>query len=183
MNNLANKDSKLLGTKILTQLHKQNQLMNASAYLLLAALICVAGGGCATDSIPVRVTEISAVRTYAESSVHDGLSVSVATKVFQEVTSHLGTLGRANPPHEYTDPSRPGWVEHAVQFTPEGANSVDLTMDVDGRYIIFRGTTDIEPESLAALQKAMKLCRESLDKRRIKDEVRTHTTHFSAAKK
>jgi hypothetical protein len=153
--------------------------MNAPAYFLLAASLCGLGGGCATDGIAVHVTEIRAVQTDAESSGHAGLSASVATNVFYDVASRLGDLGRVNSPHQYSDPTKPAWIEYAVQFTPEGASSVDLTMDMDGKHIIFRGETDIdEPKSIAALQKAMKRCQDSLDKRRIKYTVRTFTTHL-----
>src|SRR5690242_6423144 len=109
--------------------------MNASAYFLLAASICVLGEGCATEGIPVRITEIRAVQTDAESSGHAGLSTSMATNLFHEVASRLGSLGHVNPPHQYSDPTRPAWVEYAVSFTPEGAGSVDLTMDLDGKHI------------------------------------------------
>ncbi len=156
--------------------------MNASAYLLLAASLCVLGGGCATGDLTSRVIEIRAVQTQTKSSGHAGLSASVATNLFHDIASRLGSLGHVNPPHQYRVPTNPAWVEYAVQFTPEGASSVDLTMEIDGKYITFCGETDIESESVAALQKAMKLCREALDELQVKYKVRIHTTHLMLIK-
>jgi len=151
--------------------------MNASANFLLVASICVLGGGCATDGIPVRITEIRAVQTGGEDARHAGLSASAATNLFYDVASRLDSLGRVNPPHQcHPDSTKPTSVEYEVSFTPEGASTVGLTMEIDGKHVIFRGDTDVDPKSLAALQKAMTLCRESLDKRQIKYRVRTFTT-------
>jgi hypothetical protein len=144
-------------------------------YFLLAASLCILGGGCAADSPTMRVVEICAVRTETESSGAAGLSASVATNLFHDLATHFGRLGRVLYENHYGNPRRPTWVEYSVHFTPDEANSVDLFMDIDGEHITFRGMT--EPETIAALQKAMKLCRESLDERRIKYTVRTYETH------
>lgn len=156
--------------------------MNTSAFLLLAASLCVLGGGCATDGITERVIEISAVQTEQESSGHAGLSPSVATNLFYNVASRLGSLGYVNPPHQHGDPTKPTWIEYSVQFTPPGANSVELTMDIDGKHITFHGMTDTEPESLMSLQKAMKLCRDALDERQVEYKVRVFATHLTFIK-
>jgi len=50
-------------------------------------------------------------------------------------------------------------------------------LDIDAKGIIFRGETDLEPASIAALENAIKLCRETLDARGIHYTVRRLTTH------
>lgn len=153
--------------------------MNASANFLLIFSICILAGGCATDDgIPVRITEIRVAQKGPEHARHAGLSASVATNLFYDVASRLDSLGRVNPLHQsHADSTKPTSVEYEVTFTPEDASTVGLTMEIDGKHIIFRGDTDVDPKSLAALQKAMKLCREALDKRQIKYKVRTFTAH------
>jgi hypothetical protein len=153
--------------------------MNASAYLLLAASLCVLGGGCATDGIPERVIEINVVQKETESLGHAGLSGTEATNLFYDVASRLGSLGRATSPHHYNPfPTKPTWVEYGVSFVAEGGYSVDLTMHIDGQRITFRGETDVDPKSVAALRKAMKFYQQSLDERNIKYTVRRYTTDF-----
>jgi hypothetical protein len=156
--------------------------MNVPAYLLLAATLSVLGGGCATDAtddgLPLQVVEISAVQTETESSAHGGLSAPVATNLFNDVASRLGSLGSVGYLTHY--PTKPTCVEYTVTFTPPGANTVDLYMDIDGKNITFRGETDTDPKSVAALQKAMTLYRGALDERQVKYEVRTYTTHLFA---
>ena len=153
--------------------------MNASAIFLLIVSICVLGGGCATDDIPVRITEIRVVQRDAGYAGHAGISASAATNLFYDVASRLDNFGRVNPPHQsHPDSTKPTSVEYEVSFTPEGASTVGLALEIEGKHVIFRGDTDVDPKSLAALQKAMMLCRESLDKRQIKYKVRTFTEHL-----
>ena len=153
--------------------------MNTSAYLLLAASLCFLAGGCATDDLTLRVIEIRATQNEAATSGHAGLSASVATNVFHDVAGRLGPLGYVNSPHHHNpDPANPAWVEYAVSFTPPGASSVDLTMDLDGKHVTFHGETDDDPPSVTALEKAMTLCRQALDERRIKYRVHTFTTRL-----
>jgi len=149
--------------------------MNRMAYLLLAASLCILGGGCAADGLTMRVVEIRAVQTETESSGAAGLSATVATNLFHDLASRFGGLGRVLYANHYGDPGKPAWVEYSVHFTPNEANPVDLFMDIGGEHITFRGMT--EPETIAALQKAINPCRESLDERRIKYTVRTFETH------
>lgn len=152
--------------------------MNARAYFLLAVLASVLGGGCVTNGMADHVIEIRAAQREGEPPGYAGLSASVATNLFYDVASRLGSLGFSNPPHHYNLPD-PARVEYAVQFTPEDSSSVDVTMDMDGKHIIFRGETDADDRaSIAALQKAMKLYQESLDERHIVYQVRTFTTHL-----
>ena len=144
----------------------------------MAALVCVPGGGCATDSMTDHVIEIRAAQREGKPPGHAGLSAAVATNLFYDVASRLGSLGFANPPHHYNLPD-PARIEYAVQFTPEGSSSVEVTMDIDGKHIIFRGETDADDRArVAALQKAMNLYQESLDERHIIYQVRTFTTHL-----
>jgi len=148
--------------------------MNASAYLLAASL-CVLGSGCATDPTELTscVIEVSAVQTIGPA----GLSPSLAANLFHEVLSRLGSSGYVAATHEYRDPANPMRVEYDSQFTVTGASSVDLTLVLDGKHVTFRGDTDLEPESVAELQKMIKLYRDSLDARQIKHRVRTFTYH------
>lgn len=148
----------------------------ATAAAIVLASLCVLGDGCATDN-DLHVIEIRAAQA-RESSGHPGLSASVATNLFQDVASRLGSLGLANPPHCINpDPAKPAWVQYDVSFTPEGGYTVDISMDMDGKHITFIGTADIDPKTDAALRKAMKLFLESLDARRIKYTVREISTH------
>jgi hypothetical protein len=152
----------------------------ATPVTVVLASLWILGGGCATDDdgLSVRVIEIRVTRTEADFPDHPGLSAVVATNLFQEAASRLDSLGRVNSVHHYNpEPSKPAFVEYAVSFTPEGAYTVDLTMDIDGKYITFRGEGDIDPKTDAALQKAMKLFQESLDRRRIRYRVRAFSTH------
>lgn len=152
--------------------------MKALAFLLLAASLCVLIGGCATDGMPERVIEISAVQTEGESPGHARLSPALATNSLHDVVSRLGAAGYVVYTHEHPDPANPMRLDYGFSFTPEGAYTIDVTLSMDGKHIIFHGESDPSPKSVAALQQAMKLCRESLDERQIKYKVRTFTTHL-----
>lgn len=154
--------------------------MNARAYLLLSAVLCVFAGGCATpDGVPVRVIEVSAAQTETEPSGPAGLSAAVATNLFYDVTGRLGRSPANAPQQDYPDPKRPKWIEYAAQFTPEGGQTIDLTLDMDGKQITFRGITGLDdPKSIAALQTVMKLYEESLDERHIRYKVGTFKTEL-----
>jgi len=123
----------------------------------------------------MHVVEIRTVQTETESSGAAGLSAIEATNLFHDLASRFGSLGRVLYANHYGDPTKPAWVEYSVHFTPDEANSVDFFMDIDGEHVTFRGMT--EPKTISAFQKAMNLCRESLDERRIKYTVRTFKTH------
>ena len=153
--------------------------MNASAHLLLAASLCVLASGCASDQTELtsRLIEVSAVQTTAESPSSAGLSPSLATNLFHEVLSRLRSAGYVAPTHEQRDSANPTRVEYDSQLTAIGASSVDLTLVLDGKHVTFSGDTDLEPESVAELQKVIKLYRDSLDARQIKYRVRTFTYH------
>lgn len=156
--------------------------MNLTGYFLLAVALCALGGGCATDNDDMKecMFVIRAAQTKTESSSHGALSASDATHLFQDVASRLGTLGRVNRLHHHqVDPTKPDSIEFNVSFTPRGATTVDLTMDMDGKHIIFRGEADAgDRESIAAMRKAMKLLQESLDARNIKYMAREFTTRL-----
>ena len=151
--------------------------MKAFAFLLLTASLCVLGGGCATDGISERVIEISVVQTKGESPGHAGLSPAQTTKLLHEVVSRLGSAGCVVYTHEHPDQANPNQLDYGFSFTPEGAYTVDVDTSMDGKHITFHGETDVDPNSIAALQKVMKLCRESLDERQIKYHLRTFTAH------
>jgi hypothetical protein len=151
--------------------------MKALTYLLLAALICVLGAGCASDDLTERIIEIKARQTETDSSGH-GLSASAATNVLHEVKSRLTSLlGYTVYENKYPSQENPGGIEYSLHFTPEGASSVDITLDMDGKHVVFRGDTDTDAASEAALQKAMNLFQEALDERGVRYRVRSFTVH------
>lgn len=148
--------------------------MKTPIYLLLAALVCVLGAGCASDDLPERIIEIKAGQTEAASSSHGRLSASDATNVLYEVKSRLG---HGVFVRKYPNPGNFGGVEYSIGFTPEGASSVNVELVMDGKHVIFRGDTDADPPSEAALRKAMKVFQEVLDERGIKYRVRSFIVH------
>ena len=159
--------------------------MNAAAYLMWAASLSVLGSGCTTDptELTSRVIEVSAVQTSGESPSPAGVSPSRATNLYHEILSQLGSAGYVAATHEQRDPANPTRVEYDSQFTVTGASSVDLMLVLDGKHVTFSGDTDLEPESVAELQKVVKLYRDSLDTRQIKYRVRTFTYHPTMDKK
>jgi hypothetical protein len=150
--------------------------MRTSIYLLLAVLLCVLGAGCASDDLTERIVEIKAAQVEGDSSSHDGLSASDATNILHEVKSRLASrLGYTVFENKYPNPNNIGTVEYSIHFTQQGASTVGITLDMDGKHVIFRGDTDADAPSEAELQKAMKVVQGVLDERGIRYRVRSFT--------
>jgi hypothetical protein len=142
--------------------------MNTLAHLCLLATLCLLAAGCATSEPPSnRLIQITANRVENNPA---GFSAILATNIFYDLAAHLE---RANPMHIYPDQANPAWPEYAVSFTPVGASTIDLTLDIEPKHIIFRADAELDPASLAATEKAVSFYRQALDDRKIKYTLRS----------
>jgi hypothetical protein len=148
--------------------------MRTSIYLLSAALVCVLGAGCASDDLTERIVEIKTTQAKVDSSIHGGLSASDATNVLHEVKSRLASrFGYTVFENKYPSQENPGGVEYSIHFTQQGASTVGITLNMDGKHVIFRGDSDADAPSEAELNKAMKVVQEVLDERGVRYRVRS----------
>ena len=131
--------------------------------------------------MPVYYTEFHVNQLQPEAAEQSGLSASLATNIFYDVVNRLSYVVNGDPRrinrHQYNDPVNPTWIEYTAQLTPEGANSVGLALEIDGKHIIFHGNTDPGPKEIAILQQSMKLFQEALDERQIKYKIKTFTAY------
>ena len=140
------------------------------ACLLLAAFLILLAGGCKSDDdMPIQCTDIK-VSHYAD------ISPLLATNLFLDIGDQLDCR---TYPHAYPlDPANPTKVEYAASYTLKGASTVSLVLDLDGKHATFHGEVDMDPASVAALQKVIKLCEQFLDEQHIKYTVRSYTSHL-----
>ena len=143
---------------------------HALACLLLAAFLALLAGGCKTDDgMPIQCADIKI-------SHPADISPLLATNLFLDIGDQLDCR---TYPHAYPlDPANPAKLEYAASYTLKGASTVSLVLNLDGKHDIFHADVDLDPASVAALQKVMKLCEQFLDERQIKYTVHSYTSHL-----